>query len=176
MSKVKQLKSAEFPFFISLDVGYLQLMGGNLDKNRFKVSSLAYSKLPLDALQKGEIVQKELLGGMIRKLMASGQPKSIKSNFICLNIPDEFVFSKFLTLPEIKSDELEATVFFKIKDFLPYKAEELYLDWQVLKDGSNNLELSVVAVKRSILDSYLGVFKIANIFPQAFEPESFSLA
>lgn len=166
------------PFFLSLSDGFLQLISVYPKKDLLKIESAGFGKIPLDALQGGEIVQKKLAGEMIITLINNSQPKGISSNFCYVNLPDKFVFSKFLSLPKVKEEELEQAIQFKIKNFLPHKPEEMYIDWQLLTNNGANKgpEISLVAVERRIIDSYLDVFKAINIFPLSFEPESFSLA
>lgn len=164
------------PFFISLTDGNINIIGGVCIKEGFKLESLAWSKLPLDVIQKGEIVEKDFLVKTIKELLARTQPKKITSSFCYLNLTDEIVFSKFFTLPKVREEELESTVCFKIKDFLPQKPEETYLDWQPLDVSDGKQRVGVVAVAKKIIDGYLEVLGKLGLFPLGFEPESVSLA
>jgi len=163
------------PFFVSFANGLLRLIGGSFTKEGFKLESFGTAKLPLDAIKQGEIVQQKLVAEMITDLLTKAQPKRIKTDFCHFSLADEFVFSKFLTLPKVKKNEVEPTIFFKIKDFLPHKLDEMYLDWQPLVSSTSAIEVNVVAVRRKIIDSYLKTMRMINIFPSGFEPESCSL-
>jgi Tfp pilus assembly PilM family ATPase/Tfp pilus assembly protein PilN len=164
------------PFFLSLTTDSFQVIKGDFSQEGLKIESFASVKPPLDIFQQGKISQPQAAGEIITALLANSRPRKIKSNFCCLSLAEEFVFSKFLSLPRVKEKELEAAIYFKIKDFLPHNPEAMYLDWQVLTNGGHSFEVNVVGVKREIIDSYLEVFKMIDIFPLAFEPESCSLA
>lgn len=164
------------PFFLSLTNGSLQVMSGSFIKEGFSIDSLALAKLPLDVSQSGVIKNEKMLGEMIIRLKDTARPKKIRSNFCWINLPDELVFSKFLRLPQVKKEEIEQTIYFKIKNFLPHLPENMYLDWQMTANGKQEIEVSVVGVRKEIIDSYFNVFKKINVFPLGFEPESYSLA
>lgn len=163
------------PFFLSFSNGLLQVTGGRFIKEGFKLNSYGIAKLPLDILQQGEILQQKLFGEMIVSLLAKSQPKKIKTNCCYFSLPDEVIFSKFLILPKVKEEEIQPTIFFKIKDFLPQKFEEMYIDWQPLVNGDSFIQVNVVAVRKKIIDSYIKSLKMINIFPLGFEPETCSL-
>jgi len=170
------LSSKKYPFFLSLDNNLLQLVGGSFAKERFKVESFAFAKVSLDSFQNGEIINPQVMAEMINSLLANSQPKRIKNSFCRLVLADEVVFSKFLTLPHVKEEEVEEAVYFKIKDFLPHPPQEMYLDWQLLVNGQEQREVNVLAVRREIIDSYLKTLALVDIFPLGFESESCSLA
>jgi len=164
------------PFFISLANGDLQLLTGELFKDGFKINGFSSGRIPLDSLKPNQAIQPKAVASMINVLKSSSRPKKINSSFCYLLLADKFVFSKFLTLPEVKEKEIEATVYFKIKDFLPHKLEEMYLDWQPLVYGKGKVELAVVSIKRTIVDFYLKVCQLAGVLPLGFLPESWALA
>lgn len=166
----------KIPFFLSLNNGLLQLIGGKFEKNRFQLTGYAFAKTPVGACVQGEIKQPEKISGLIITLINQSRPEKIKNNACYVSLPDQYIFSKLLILPKLKEEEVEAAVSFKMKDFLPYKLEEVYLDWQKVREKNDLLEVSVVAVSKKIIDSYLETMKRANLFLLGFEPESSSLA
>ena len=165
------------PFYFSCNDSSLQIIGATLKNDILKVESVAFAKIPLDIVKNGEIIQPKPMLNMLKVLLNNSQPKKIQTNYCYISLADEYVFSKFLRLPKVKETELESTIKFMIKDFLPYRLEEVYLDWQPLSTSSNdNIELNVSACKRKIIDSYLEVLSLGQIYPIGFEPESQSLA
>lgn len=169
-------KNTNLPFFLSLNEDTLQVVGGVFEQEGFKIESFAQASLPLDVVSQGEITNPKKLAGMLTSLLASSQPNKIKTRLCYVSLFDDFVFSKYLSLPLVGEKELEAAVYFKIKDFLPQKMEEMYLDWQQIIDHNQVTEINVVAVKRKIIDSFLHTLSLVNVFPLGFEPESCSLA
>jgi len=142
----------------------------------FNLTSFAFGKLPLDTLVNEEIVQKQLVVNSVKTLLEQSRPNPVTSRdcFFCL--PDKACFSKLIKLPQVKKEEIKETIIFKIKDFLPHRLEEMYLDWKLIPDGKNNFQAGIVAVRKSVIDSYLEVCQQLNIYPLGFLPESYSLA
>jgi len=164
------------PFYLSLNGNTIQLIAGVFEKQRLKIDSFSSANYPVDMVKNGVVVQPELLAKTLVQSLTQAKPRKIKTNFVEVGLSDQLVFSKFLSLPAIKEEELQATIYFKIKDYLPFRPSEMYIDWQVLESTEDKLEVNVVAVKKEIIDSYLQVFRLANKFPIRFEPEVCSLA
>jgi Tfp pilus assembly PilM family ATPase len=170
------MSSKVLPFYFSLSCDAVQVIAGAFEKERFKVESFSTVSLPVDVVKEGEIVQPRLLAQTLVQSLAQAKPRRIKTSFVEVGLSDQFVFSKFLSLPPIKEEELQGTIYFKIKDFLPFRPSEMYIDWQILESNSEKLEVNVMAVKRMIIDSYLQAFRLIDVFPIRFEPEACSLA
>lgn len=171
-----KFSNKKLPFNISISDGFLQLIGTSFTKNVLTVDSVSFGKIPLDVFQNGEIIHKKSFVEMLTVLIKNSQPTKISSNFCYVSLPDELIFLKFLSLPKVSEKELDPTIKFKIKNFLPHKLEEMYLDWQLLKGSNQHLEVSVAGVTRRIIDSFLDALRLVDIFPLGFEPESVSLA
>jgi len=170
------MSGKNLPFYLTFSENQIQIIGGGFDKKRFKINSYSSINLPLDVIKSGRVVKPKLLAKTINELKIKARPKKIKSDFAAVSLSDRLVFSKFFSLPEIKEEELRGTIYFKVKDYLPFRASEMYIDWQAIIGENNKLNVNVVAVKREIINSYLRVFNVAGILPTRFEPESCSLA
>ncbi len=168
-------KQKNLPFFLSFIGGELQVLSGAWERNSFKVQAYAAAKIPLDFFSQGEIVQPVKAAQIINQLRQNSQPQKIKNHFCYFTLPDEVIFTKYLVLPQVKKEELEKTIKFQIKDFLPHRPEEMYIDWQAMIDGSKMIEIGVVAIKKSIIDSFLKTCVQTDIMPLGFQPESYSL-
>jgi hypothetical protein len=173
---MKSLIHNNHPFYISSTEGFLQVVAGKLTKDRFKVESISLGKIPLDSFEKGAIKHQDSFSEMITTLKVHAYPQAIDSNFCHLVLPDKYVFCKYLKLPKVKKEELDKTVKFKIKNFLPHQPENMYVDWQFVAESEEETEVSVVAVNKEIIDSYLLTLKSINVYPLSFKPKSFCLA
>jgi Tfp pilus assembly PilM family ATPase/Tfp pilus assembly protein PilN len=166
----------ETPFFVSFKNNLLHVIAIKPNKETVKVESFAKSEAYPDAFREGEIVQKEFLGKVIADLLTKSRPKSINHKTCYISLPDYYVFSKTIVIPRVKEKEIDPTIRYKIKNFLPHKLEEMYVDWYVLRESKNTLEMAVVAASKTLIDSYIDTLQLINIFPLGFEPESCSLA
>jgi type IV pilus assembly protein PilM len=100
----------------------------------------------------------------------------IKSKEVCSSIVGSGVIIKNLNLVVIDMKELNDQVFWEAEQYIPFDISEVVVDFQVIKKSKdNNIEVMLVAVKRDLLDQYVGVIEEAKLQPKIMDVEVFSL-
>ncbi|MFC1711713.1 hypothetical protein ACFLZ1_03960 [Patescibacteria group bacterium] len=173
---VNSYSNKGLPFYISSSGGFLQVIAGIVKKEKLNINSISFGKIPLDTFVQGEIKDIKMFGEMVGTLSKNSWPKPIDSSFCNFILPDKDVFTKFLQIPKVDKKEVENAISYQVKNFLPHKPEDMYVDWQLINNKGDLTEASVVAVNKKIIDSYLKALSLINVYPLCFKPESFMLA
>ena len=97
---------------------------------------------------------------------------------VFVSIPLPLSFFTMFSLPKMKSSELEKSIQFEARKFIPIPIDEVHFDWSVVKHISHSGEQKIlmVAVPNDILLKYYTVVKSLGLELQGIETESFSLA
>jgi hypothetical protein len=79
-------------------------------------------------------------------------------------------------IPQLPADELASAINFEAKKYMPFKLEEMILDYQVIFDkaGRKNMVL-LVGIKKEVMDKYASIFSQLNIAISSIEYGAFSI-
>ena len=139
-----------------------------------KIISLDTAELPLPFTQMRAGDPKEL-AEVIKKLRS--QDKHIDGHRDAIvSLGDEEVFTRILTLPQLKDAELLATAPHELESDLPLKADEMYVDMyklRALPDGQS--EYMAFAVSRQLIHWLVEALQLAHLRPKSIETVSLSL-
>lgn len=118
----------------------------------------------------GVVVQPEIIASAAYKLFQNGLIGDITTRRAAIAIPAYRTFTRSLQLPNLKPHELKAAVELEAEQYISIPLEELYLDYEVVKQTAEATELFVVAVPRVIVDSYLDLTQIMGVETVLIEP------
>ncbi len=112
--------------------------------------------LPLDAVQKGEIVDNSLVVSCLNDLYkeVGYKPKEIVTTVSAQN-----VVIRTINMPILEKDELKEAVKWEVDDILPFPIEQAAFDHIKVAENENEQELLLVAVQNKIIDNFLKPFK-----------------
>jgi len=127
---------------------------------------LGYGHIAFDpqAIKNGVIVEPELIAKETFKLISKGLVGSIDTKRIAASIPVANTFNRILTLPKMDKSDLTQAVQLEAEQYIPMALDQLYLDYDIArknKDDSN--EILMVAVPKSIIDSYITLFDLLGL-------------
>lgn len=102
---------------------------------------------------------------------------NITAKKVITALPGKEVLIRYFQMPRIPRSEWETAIRFEAKRHIPFKIEELFWDFQVAKALGKDAKMDVtfVAVKKEIAQSYLSLLERAGLKPLALEPAPFSL-
>jgi len=143
--------------------------------NLLKSVNFSETKIPPGIVQEGEIKDEEKLANLIEETIKKGK---IKTKYVIVSLPENKVFLEIIQMPKLTEEELKSAIIYEAENYIPLPPEEIILDYQILKpiyDDSEKLNILLVAFPKKLADSYLRTLKLANLFPLAFEPESFAI-
>lgn len=128
-----------------LDIGYDTLKVVQLKGKKHHLSLHAFNTVPIppNSLTRTEIKESAKIAKSLRQALNEAKPHRIDASYAISAIPESFVFSKIVTLPQMKPADLEKTIAFEASEIFPIPLEEVYLDWQIL--GHTNLPPTPIA-------------------------------
>ncbi len=143
-----------------LDIGRSSVKAIQIDQSGKVAKIVGYGYAPFDpkAINNGVVVDPEELARATYKLITEDLIGEITTRRVALSLPNEYSFSRYITLPRMDPKDVEAAVVSDAEGSIPIPIDQLYYDFQVMKtmeDGS--MEIQLVATNRDIVDSYLTV-------------------
>ena len=98
----------------------------------------------------------------------------IDNSDIVVSVPNRDLIVRFFEIPPIPKKELETSIGFEIKKYIPFKIEEIAFDYQT-HSQKNIIEVLFAGIKKEDLEKYTNILKQLKINPLAVEPSQFSL-
>jgi type IV pilus assembly protein PilM len=101
----------------------------------------------------------------------------VRSKNAMVSLPVSSVFHSIVTLPKDVKGDLQAILRAEIKKLLPYPAEDMILDYQVLENFSDARykRIMVNATPKAVVEFYTRIFQKAGLHLDSLEPESTAL-
>ncbi|MCP4683195.1 MAG: pilus assembly protein PilM, partial [Desulfobacterales bacterium] len=105
----------------------------------------------IPAEERGGIIV-ELVKGFIKE-------NRIASSDIFLTIPREMAIIRSVELPVAVKENLRQTLVYEIEKYVPFSADDIYFDYQVIVEDKENKQLRVLltVVKKSDLDVFIDI-------------------
>ncbi len=160
---------------IGLDIGasavkLVELLGGK----EIRVNCLGMVPLASGLVSAGEVKEPAEVGEVIKSLI--GQ-HSIQSKRVVIAVAGQAAVVRLLKVTLQNKNELADTIMKEAEKSLPYALDELYMDYQVIKEDSAQKETEVVLVcaRKSIIDSQLEAIRIAGLEPVAVDIQPLAL-
>jgi len=139
-----------------------------------KIAKADEVKLEKGIIKDSLVVKTEQLTNLIQKVISENK---IKTKNVVIGIPEEKVFTKILDLPKMKRSEIDETVRWQAKEFLPDTLEKSYLDWRIVNNGKKDrLTVLIISIPKKIIDSYIKVVDKLDLKPICVETITVSLA
>ena len=66
----------------------------------------------------------------------------------------------------MKQSELEESIQWEVEQFIPFNIKDVYIDAKILNSTTSSkgqMEVALVAAKKEYVDSYIDIFKKANL-------------
>jgi type IV pilus assembly protein PilM len=135
-----------------------------------KVIGYGFTTFDKAALEDGVVVQPEVIAQAALDLFKNHLIGDITTRRVAIAIPAYRTFTRSLQLPKLKPKELKEAVELEAEQYISMPLEELYLDYEIVRENKDSLELFVVAVPREIVDSYLELTEILGLETVLIEP------
>lgn len=180
------MKNAKIPNFFhdkplfGLDIGHGSLkvmqLSGPPDKvvpakgYRPKVIGYGFTTFDKAALQDGVVVQPEVIAKAALDLFKNHLVGDITTRRVSIAIPAYRTFTRSLRLPKLKPGEVRAAVQLEAEQYISMPLEQLYLDYEIIRETEENIELFAVAVPQTIVNSYLDLAQILGLEAVLVEP------
>ncbi len=84
---------------------------------------------------------------------------------------------RVVLLPKMSPQELKAALSFESEKYIPFKLEEVYLDFAIVGDRpGGRMEVLLAAARQDLVDAHLELLRSASVTPHAVDLEALALA
>lgn len=157
---------------IGLDISDSSLKLVQLDKkgNKIKIQAIGKTELPEGYFMNGEIVKKDDVVRAIKKLIEKPQYGKVSSDEVVACLPETKTFLKFAKIEKSPND-ITHLIEAELEKNIPMTINELYYDWQIVKNTRDAQLVLIAAAPRKIVDQYSKIIEDAGLTLVAFEIE-----
>jgi len=157
-----------------LDIGsstvkVVQLSGSG---KSYRLSALGITSLGPDVITEGAIKDPPAVVDAIKDAVAKA---GIKTTDTAIAIAGRELIIKKVQIPEVPDKELRGAIQLEAEHHIPFSIDEVFLDYQVVGHHDRNLDLILVAVKKSKVIEYVGVVEEAGLNPLIVDVDGFAL-
>ncbi|MFN7684009.1 MAG: type IV pilus assembly protein PilM [Oligoflexia bacterium] len=146
-------------------------LGGS--KSNTRLLHFGMVALPQDAIVNREIVNPVAVTEHLRQLVGAMQLKTRK---VCASISGNSCIIKRMQIEAPNIKELQDQVFWEAEQYLPFDASEVVMDYQLLSySKEKRADVLLVAIKRSILESYMACISDAGLEPAIMDVDYFAI-
>jgi len=141
----------------------IKLVELSRDKDGLKLASMAITTVPRDAIVENTIIDSMAVSGAIRDALDIAQPGSRRAAFA---VSGNAAIIKMISLPVMSEFDLESEIVFEADEYIPYNIDEVFLDFQILGESTDNpeqMDVVLVACKRELIEDYQLVLKEAGL-------------
>ncbi len=159
------------PLF-GLDIGFSSIKVMQVEtgkKNKHTV--LGYGVTPYDpsTIKDGIVVDIESLAKSITTLFSKQIVGDITTRRVAIAVPSTKTFSQLLTLPKMAKKDLYQAIMAEVEQYIPAQLDDLYTDYNIIRETPEGIDLQIVAAPKVIVDSYLSLMRVLGLETVAIE-------
>lgn len=168
-AKTPPAKGKRYPTFLCVDT---DIKVAILDAAGLRLVTCTEYPLAPGIIVNGEVVDSEKLAVMLAGI---AKALAFKERFVIVGISEIKATTHGLKLPPLDVDELGQAIIHEITAILPFSYKDEYLDWKVISQDKEEVQVLVSAIPAAIVDGFTMAFQKANLAPIAFETTALSL-
>lgn len=135
-----------------------------------KVIGYGFTSFDGSALEDGVVVKHEIIAKAAHDLFDKHLIGDITTRRVAIAIPAYRTFTRSIKIPKLKPSEMAEAVQLEAEQYISAPLEELYLDYETIREDADSIELFAVAVPQTIVDSYLELAEIFGLETVLIEP------
>lgn len=152
---------------IGLDIGSTAVRVVEvMQSGRPSVVRLGQVPLPLDAVEAGEVQDREGVASAIDRVM---EVAGIKGREVYLGMANSKVIAREVAVPWLPEKELRSALSFQVRDFIPMDPEDAVLDFEPLEEssveGQRLQSILLIAAPKASVESHIEVAERAGLVP-----------
>lgn len=145
-------------------------------RSGFRLVRMGMAPSPPVAMRDGVPTAPEELGSHIRALL---DRSGVRLDRAVMGVGGQAVTVREIRVPPMTKQELAAAVRYEAERYLPYNIKEVYMDYQVLgettEENRRMLDVIVVAARQDVVDQIMAVAEAARVQLRILDIESFAL-
>jgi type IV pilus assembly protein PilM len=128
-----------------------------------RVMGYGYADFPRDAIVEGIVVDPEEIAEALRPLLKQMSYGHITASRVATSLPVGKIFTRVLELPPMGATDMDAAVRLAAEQYVPVPLPDLYIDYEVILEEKEHIQVLMVAAPRAIVDSYVKLFDLMNL-------------
>lgn len=132
----------------------------NESKGLYSVQDFGEGEIPKGILEKGEIINQELLIKLLRGIF---EKKKIR--YVAIALPEEKGFLRTIQMTGVKEEEIGQALELQLEEHVPLPAAEVAFDYHVGHKESDHFDVILEAFPKTIVESYLDACSKAGALP-----------
>ncbi len=136
------------------------------------VTALGVTSLPLDVIADGTIKDPPTVAEAIKEAVGRA---GVRSKEAAIGVSGRELIIKKVLIPEVPAKELRDAVQLEAEHHIPFAIDEVFLDYHVMSRRQGQMDLILVAVKKSKVVEYVGVVEEAGLNPVVVDVDGFAL-
>ena len=136
-----------------------------LRKTLNRIRLVDYRIYPLWSEGQKEVQQAQWIS-LITSFISKHQ---VNKERVAISIPREKVVVRFIRLPLAAKENLRKVLEYEAPKYTPFDKDEVYFDYQILKEDRESLHLIAVFVRKTELDTYLALLRRIGIRPDSVQ-------
>ena len=164
---------------VGLDIGSRTVKAVELRRGRraCSLAAFAVAQLPEGAVDDGSIADREAVARAVRTLLDGG---GFSTRTVALALAGNAVMVRRIELPAMGPTELEAAIHWEARQHVPYPAEEVELDYEVLRArggpaAARSTGVLLVAARKQRVAEYTRVVEQAGCTPAVIDVDCLAL-
>lgn len=149
------------------DLGYntVKVMQINSSSKQNTITGYGHIEFDPTAVKNGIIVDLDTVAKQTYTLVTKHLVGSLSARRVAASVPVANTYNRILTLPKMDKSDLKQAVMLEAEQYIPMPIQELYIDFEVTHIGDENKESEVllVAVPKTIVDSYIKLFDMLGL-------------
>ncbi|HOZ56410.1 MAG TPA: type IV pilus assembly protein PilM [bacterium] len=158
---------------IGLDISDLNFKAAQLTQSgkKIKIQALSRIDLPKGAIERGSIKDEGVAATALRDLLSKPYFGSFSSNQVVACLPETRTFIKLIDVAK-GPNTLENIIESEIEKYIPMSVNEIYYDWQTIKETDDNYSVLIGAAPKHIVNQYIELIRSAKMEVSALEIEA----
>lgn len=161
---------------IGISIGSSSVKVAELKRNG---KSYVLTHFGVAQLAEGAIINREIVNHMavVDALRNLASQLRIKGKQVTISLSGAAVIVKKILLEQTATQELDDAILWEAEQYVPFDINEVVFDYQILnKNGpEGKMEVMLVAVKRSIVESYIAAVKDAGLNVKVVNVDLFAI-
>ncbi len=144
---------------MGLDIGQHSIRVAELTKSQqhASIKSVGEAEIPKKLIDKNQITDIDSFVAVIRTAVANAKPNPIKAKSVVAALPEAFIYTRVIQLPNLPPAEFKKAIPFEASQFLPVPIEEVYYDYTTLgvREDTGQTDLAIFAAPKTLVDGLI---------------------
>ncbi len=159
-------------FGLDISGGSLKFMEFKEVNNHTQVQSYSSVDVPKGLMINDAIADKKTFFYLTKQMFEKPEFGTLSTKYCVVSLPESKSFVRVIQIPRMSELEAASAVPFEVESFIPLPLDQVYMDWQIIGDVGDKMNVLIVATPKEFIDAYLAILEEAQIRPVALEVES----